>query len=152
MLFTAQLQETPVVEPINETVEEGATVTFRCSFPEKEDVELHWRRENDDSFGNDTTDIDGVLTITNAQLTDTGKYFCFTENSHGQRIDSTPAELFVNQNKCMLDCIVAFCTLHVVLVECNMCCMCVKIFFTVLHLAYIQKKDYFNNSFVNYFN
>uniref|UniRef100_A0A9J2P054 Basement membrane proteoglycan n=1 Tax=Ascaris lumbricoides TaxID=6252 RepID=A0A9J2P054_ASCLU len=94
-----QLQETPVVEPINETVEEGATVTFRCSFPEKEDVELHWRRENDDSFGNDTTDIDGVLTITNAQLTDTGKYFCFTENSHGQRIDSTPAELFVNQNK-----------------------------------------------------
>uniref|UniRef100_A0A183VBX4 Basement membrane proteoglycan n=1 Tax=Toxocara canis TaxID=6265 RepID=A0A183VBX4_TOXCA len=93
----AHAQQTPIVENAAETVEEGATVEFRCSIPEEEGAELHWRRQDGSALSDEAKDVNGVLTVANVRLSDAGTYICYTENpENGTRVDSSPVHLTVN--------------------------------------------------------
>lgn len=70
---------------------------MHCTIPNKESDELHWRREDGGFLPYDAIDNYGVLTIPQAQLSDSGIYICYSEDSiTGERIDSTPTKLEVN--------------------------------------------------------
>lgn len=78
-------------------MDEGETVTFRCSVPGVDDAVIHWRREDGSPLGYGVTDEDGVLTIPRAEPSDAGTYVCWNDDPHGGApIESQPAYLTVN--------------------------------------------------------
>lgn len=100
---TSEIQSTPMVEnPIpvvensTQTIEEGGEVILKCKIPNREDIGLHWRREDGETLPSEAIDDNGILRISNIQQSNAGNYICYTEDEDtGERVDSTPAQINV---------------------------------------------------------
>lgn len=71
-------------QPSNQTVEKGATVTFRCSaYYGGKALEYHWVKDGEniqtDSLSRFSIQDDGTLEITSTQLDDRGEYSCYVK-------------------------------------------------------------------------
>uniref|UniRef100_A0A914S1E9 Ig-like domain-containing protein n=1 Tax=Parascaris equorum TaxID=6256 RepID=A0A914S1E9_PAREQ len=67
-LYVEKRANTPIVSPPSQSVDVGVPARFECSVPGNDDAELHWRREDGSSLGYGVTDEHGVLTFTNASV------------------------------------------------------------------------------------
>uniref|UniRef100_A0A914RX27 Ig-like domain-containing protein n=1 Tax=Parascaris equorum TaxID=6256 RepID=A0A914RX27_PAREQ len=95
-VIPSEPERKPLADTTIVSIQEGGTVKLHCTISDKESDELHWRREDGGFLPYDAVDSYGVLTIQQAQLSDSGIYICYSEDSiTGERIDSTPTKLEV---------------------------------------------------------
>lgn len=97
-IFTAATK--PVVNPPTQTIDEGGSARYQCYVPGNPGARLNWRKEDGSALGYDVTDNNGILTITNARISDAGAYICSaTDQQTGSAALSSPVYLSVNQNR-----------------------------------------------------
>lgn len=99
-IFTYILAESPRgrprVEPMEQTVDEGAPSQIRCYVPEQPDAKLKWRNQGG-QLPADATVRDGILYIPRTEIGDAGNYICTMVDSRGEPVDSVPARIYVKQ-------------------------------------------------------
>lgn len=85
--------------PISNSVEEGETAILRCHYSGMPPpiTNVIWLRDKtvvkyDNRY---SININGTLTITNAQLSDRGEYLCIVNTTSLKPVSSKPAILFV---------------------------------------------------------
>ncbi|VDK55937.1 unnamed protein product [Anisakis simplex] len=87
----------PVVNPPQQTIDEGSSARFQCYVPGDPSAQISWHRQDGAPLGADVSESNGMLTITNAQASDAGAYVCHAQQAHTtQPALSSPVYLNVN--------------------------------------------------------
>uniref|UniRef100_A0A0M3J4K7 Basement membrane proteoglycan n=1 Tax=Anisakis simplex TaxID=6269 RepID=A0A0M3J4K7_ANISI len=91
----------PVVNPPQQTIDEGSSARFQCYVPGDPSAQISWHRQDGAPLGADVSESNGMLTITNAQASDAGAYVCHAQQAHTtQPALSSPVYLNVNPQQC----------------------------------------------------
>ena len=76
-------------QPSSQTVQKGATVTFRCAATVNRKIEYYWSHNNETIQTNSRITIksaDGTLEITDTKLDDRGTYQCYVTRAGRTKI------------------------------------------------------------------
>ena len=93
------LANNPQIDPTEQTVSEGEPAQFRCWVPGNPEAQLRWRRVDGKPLGYGFSDRHGVLSLSRAEMSDTGAYVCSARDPEtGIPNDSPPAQLYVQRN------------------------------------------------------
>ncbi|KAL9970388.1 hypothetical protein ACROYT_G022753 [Oculina patagonica] len=100
------------VDPQSKTVEEGGTATFTCSATGQPQPEVKWNKSDGSLPTSRTITHDGMLTVMNADVGDSGLYICTATNAVGSNSSgvtlkvirltinvSTSLLVYIGQNK-----------------------------------------------------
>ncbi|KAL9970391.1 hypothetical protein ACROYT_G022756 [Oculina patagonica] len=110
--IAANVAPSVTVDPQSKTVEEGGTATFTCSATGQPQPEVKWNKSEGSLPASRTTIHDGMLTVMNADVGDSGLYVCTATNAVGSnssgvtlkviRLSSTVSTsllVYIGQNK-----------------------------------------------------
>ena len=116
-------------QPSNQTVEKGATVTFRCSaYYGGKALEYHWVKDGEniqtDSLSRFSIQDDGTLEITSTQLDDRGEYSCYVKRQGRTKTlgHSKSATLSVTGKRKALSRVSIYCLYHEIFKGVNLSC------------------------------
>ncbi|VDK64269.1 unnamed protein product [Anisakis simplex] len=95
ILFVEHSSERPIIDPPEQTANEGEPVRFRCYVPGERNARLRWSYDRPDgALPPYVQDDHGVLTIQRADQSHHGEYYCTYDAPQGS-LHSEPARLNV---------------------------------------------------------
>uniref|UniRef100_A0A183CUT9 Ig-like domain-containing protein n=1 Tax=Gongylonema pulchrum TaxID=637853 RepID=A0A183CUT9_9BILA len=91
------LAQVPQVDPVVQTVDEGAPSRIRCWVEDNPNAELSWSKESGE-LPHGAVDSRGILSIPETAMEDAGEYICTMHDPHGgSPVHAPPATINVRQ-------------------------------------------------------